>query len=80
MQKPISSTFAILDVKQGRDALNEHFKHRPRLGPCPEAMRVPVVIHGYIDGVWGDDDGTSREFTVEVDKVAIGIAAEGEGK
>jgi hypothetical protein len=65
----IKSTFAILDVKAGRSALNKHFAKRPRLGECPPAMRVPVTITGYIDGVWGCDDGVSREFCVTVQSV-----------
>lgn len=65
----IKSDFAILDVKAGRGPLNKHFKDRPRLGECPPKMRVPVTITGYIDGVWGDDDGVSREFCVTVQSV-----------
>lgn len=65
----IKSTFAILDVKAGRAPLNKHFANRPRLGECPRKMRVPVTITGYIDGVHGGDDGTSREFSVVVQSV-----------
>lgn len=66
---PVKSDFAILDVKAGRAALNRHFARRPRLGTCPPKMRVPVTITGYIDGVWGVDDGVSREFSVTVKSV-----------
>lgn len=69
MTKPFKSDFAILDVKAGRAALARRFVERPRLGECPPAMRVPVVIHGYVDGVWGDDDGISQEFCVTITKV-----------
>lgn len=65
----IKSTFAVLDVKAGRGPLNKHFAKRPRLGECPPAMRVPVTITGYIDGVWSSDDGVSREFSVTVQSV-----------
>lgn len=65
----IQSDFALLDVKTGRGALNKHFAKRPRLGECPPAMRIPVTITGYIDDVWGGDDGTSREFSVVVQSV-----------
>ena len=65
----IKSTFAILDVKAGRSALNKHFSKRPALGVCPPAMRIPVTITGYIDGIWGADDGVSREFSVTVQSV-----------
>lgn len=67
----ISSGFALIDVKDGRNELAKHFKSRPRLGPCPEKLRVPVTITGYIDAVWGDDDGESREFSVTVESVGI---------
>lgn len=65
----IKSDFALLDVKAGRGPLNKHFAKRPRLGECPPAMRVPVTITGYIDGVWGEDDSVSREFSVVVQSV-----------
>lgn len=68
----INSDFASLDVKYGREVLAKHFKDRPRLGKCPEAMRVPVTITGYIDGQHSKDDGTSIEFSVVVQSVDIG--------
>lgn len=68
-EREITSDFAILDVKKGRKALAKHFETRPRLGKCPKAMRIPVVIHGYIDCVHGNDDGTSQEFAVTVQKL-----------
>ena len=46
-----------------------------RLGPTPNGprpnadKRVPVTITGYIVGAWGNDDGESQEFQVEVTKV-----------
>lgn len=68
---PIDSDFAILDVKKGRSKLARHFATRPRLGGCPKEMRIPVVIKGYIDGIHGSDDGTSREFTVIVESAQV---------
>lgn len=65
----ISSDFAILDVKKGRGVLHKHFEKAPTMGRCPEELRIPVVIHGYIDGVWGNDDGVSREFSLSVEKI-----------
>jgi hypothetical protein len=65
----IKSDFAILDVKDGRDDLAFHFAPRPRMGPCPESMRIPITIVGYIDGINSKDDGISREFTVVVEHV-----------
>jgi hypothetical protein len=67
----IKSDFALLDVKTGRGPLKKHFAKRPRFGGCPPAMRIPVTITGYIDDVWGGDDGVSREFGVVVQSVKI---------
>lgn len=67
----LKSKFAVLDVMDGRKKLAAHFKDRPRLGPCPDDMRIPVTITGYIDGIHGCDDGTSIEFAVMVDRVKI---------
>jgi hypothetical protein len=64
-----SSGFAILDVTVGRRALAKHFEPRPRSGPCPDALRIPVIIYGYLDDAVSPDDGTSREFCVIVEKV-----------
>lgn len=71
MVSKISSEFAILDVKAGRASLRKHFEPRPRLGPCPEELRIPVTITGYIGDVWSKDDGTSQEFEVQVDSVHL---------
>ncbi|WP_353645739.1 hypothetical protein [Mesorhizobium sp. WSM2239] len=68
----INSTFAILDVKKGRTSLVKHFAGRPKLGPCPPELRIPVVITGFIDGIHSRDDGISREFSVEVTEVKAG--------
>lgn len=69
--KTIKSDFAILDVKSGRKTLEKHFKSRPGMGECPKPLRVPVTITGYIDDVWGHDDGVSQEFSVTVEAVKI---------
>lgn len=67
----LKSDFAILDVKAGRAALAKRFQSRPALGPCPEDMRVPVTIRGFIDGIHSRDDGVSREFSVDVTSVEL---------
>lgn len=67
----LSSDFAILDVKNGRKKLAKHFAKRERMGACPEHLRVPVIITGFIDAQWGGDDGTSIEFSVEVEAVEV---------
>lgn len=73
----VTSDFAVLDVKAGRHELAEHFKDLPTTGPCPEALRIPVVIRGYIDGRWSKDDGTSIEFSVQVDRLDVGLEPKG---
>ncbi|EMG53119.1 hypothetical protein WYI_13812 [Ochrobactrum sp. CDB2] len=67
----LSSEFAILDVKRGRKKLAEHFKDLPPFGECPDNLRIPVTIHGYIAGDWGRDDGTSQEFSIMVEKLEV---------
>lgn len=62
----LSSDYAILDVKDGRHELAAHFATRPALGTCPENLRIPVTIEGYIDAQTGADDGTSIEFGVQI--------------
>lgn len=57
----LSSDFALLDVKKGRAALLKATK----------GNRIPVTITGYIVGPWSDDDGTNREFEVEVTGVQV---------
>jgi hypothetical protein len=39
--------------------------------PARAGERIPVVIRGYIDGIWSQDDGESREFSVHVEKVEV---------
>lgn len=68
-----TSDFAILDIKTGRAALAHRFVTRPRMGPCPENLRVPVVITGYLDCVHSRDDGVSQEFSVVVEKLELKI-------
>lgn len=65
---------AILDIKEGRRALNRHLAGRPSLGPCPEEFRVPVALTGYIENVHSRDDGNSQEFSVHVDNFRVGGA------
>jgi hypothetical protein len=69
--KNIKSGHAFIDVTVGRKALEKHFAKRPPLGPCPTEMRIPVVIHGYLDHQSSSDDGESAEFAVTVDRVEI---------
>lgn len=78
MTKPLkfTSDFALLDVTKGRKKLEKHFEKRPCIGACPEPMRVPVVITGYIDSVYGRCDGESQEFTVTVTDLKVGTPGE----
>ncbi|CCV12956.1 hypothetical protein [Mesorhizobium sp. STM 4661] len=59
MKTKISSGFALLDVKSGRDELNAHFATGPK-------TPIPVTITGFTTGIWSDDDGVSREFGIDV--------------
>lgn len=56
----LESGLAILDVKAGRRSVNGQL----RLG-----KKIDIVIRGRIDAPWGNDDGVSQEFQVEVDSV-----------
>jgi hypothetical protein len=77
--RTFTSDFAILDVRKGRKLLAKHFESRPRLGKCPKALRIPVVIRGYIDCVNGSDDGTSQEFAVTVTGLELATPPSPEG-
>lgn len=60
------SGFALLDVTTGRAVMAKR---------CIEHHRTPVTIRGYItagSGGVGKDDGVSREFAVDVEKVEFG--------
>ncbi len=63
----LKSDFALLDVKQGRGALFKALGYTGRSDAAP----IPVTITGFLVGAWGDDDGVSREFEVEVTGVQI---------
>ena len=68
----LKSSFAVLDVERGRAKLAAHFAMNPHTaGPTPDRFRIPVTITGYIDGVWGPDDGVSQEFWVSVTDVTV---------
>lgn len=58
----VKSNFALLDVKSGRKKLAQ------KVG---NGARIPVTITGFITHQFGNDDGTSIEFTVKVTDVSI---------
>lgn len=64
--KPIKlqSTYATVDVMRGRVKLLNHVR---KGGQCY------VVIRGYIDREYGCDDGTSREFCMNVEEIDAGL-------
>jgi hypothetical protein len=64
------STFALLDVMDGRDELLEVVGGRGTDYPVTDT-KVPVVIRGYVTEAWGNDDGMSREFEVIVTGVEL---------
>lgn len=59
----IKSTFAILDVLSQRDG---ELYRRVRAGE-----EFPVVIRGKIVRVFGNHDGTSREYEIDVEDAGI---------
>ena len=69
--KTIKSSYAIVDVTTGAQALEKHFKGRPVSGPCPEEFRIPVTLSGYIQYAHGNHDGISQEFSMIVEKIEI---------
>lgn len=68
----IITEFAIVDVTTGRAALARHFEKRPAMGLCPEHLRIPIVLRGYLSGQNSRDDGTSIEFTMDVESFEVG--------
>lgn len=63
----IGSDFAILDVTKGRRELMKHVNNKGY---------IDVVIRGRIETAWGDDDGISREFSVDVKSVEVTAVVE----
>ena len=59
-QLRLESGTAILDVKGGRRSVN---------GQLNLGNTIDVVIRGKIADVWGDDDGESQEFRVDVESI-----------
>jgi hypothetical protein len=64
-----TSGFGLIDITTGRNALFRRFEKRLPFCGCPENMKIPVIIHANIDGIAGNDDGVSREFTLEILKI-----------
>jgi hypothetical protein len=54
------SGFALLDVEAGRGALAKRVR---------KGERIPVVIRGTISDTWGNGDGASIEFVIDVASV-----------
>ena len=62
-QPKIKSTFAILDVLSA----GERRKLQRQLQDAP----IPIVIKGKLVRVWGNHDGVSQEYEVEVEAVEV---------
>ena len=60
----LQSDFALIDIRRGRKKLLNHVK---KGGKCY------VVVRGFIDSEHGNDDGTSREFNMEVEEIDAGL-------
>ena len=56
----LQSDFGILDVKHGQIDLTHHVR---------TGETVSVTIDAIITGPWGDNDGISQEFELEVRSV-----------
>lgn len=63
----IKSDFVLLDVRSPQKKLEKivSFDYN-------KEKKVPVKIIGFISNAWGDSDGTSQEFEVEVTLVEAG--------
>lgn len=61
-----STGFGLIDIGAGRNALYRRQGHGTR-----EFDRIPVVIHAYLTHALGHDDGVSREFALDVQKVQV---------
>ena len=59
---PFKSKYALLDVEAGRAKLAKS---------VGAGSRIPLVIRGTISGIYGNDDGRSQEFHVDVDSVDV---------
>lgn len=62
---------ALLEVTKGRQALKTWFDARPVHGPCPNDMRIHVVIMGHIEDRHSAEDDGVMEFSVAVDSFMI---------
>ena len=56
------SEFALLDIKHGRKGVAKTVK---------AGKKIPVLIEGEIEGIWGSDDGISQEFEIAVKRVKV---------
>lgn len=66
----LQSDFALLDVRHGRRQLDRRIDREAK-GGHDLSEPIPVVIHGFIVGRHGYDDGESQEFTVRVSRVDV---------
>lgn len=66
-----TSSFATVDIKNGRKIIADRLYGRPVMGICPVGNRTPVVITGYISQANNDDDGVSQEFVVTVENLEV---------
>jgi hypothetical protein len=69
----IKATSALLDVSDDQRAkLTAHLpKSETPFRDWPEQHRIPITLKGFIVNQWGEDDGTSIEFRIEVTDAEI---------
>jgi hypothetical protein len=70
-----TSGHGVVDITNGRAALANHFNFGPCFGHAT-GEPIPVVIYGYIDGIHRHDDGKSREFTLDIEKIELKTSGE----
>ena len=68
----IKCEYALIDVTTGRSKLTKLLQDVPPIGPCPTTLRIPVTLTGYVTRIHSNDDGVSREFSVDVERVVFG--------
>ena len=73
--KTFTSKFGLLDVTKGRQGLHKYFKderkpaRKGQVGDRPVNPPVKVLIEAEVVDSWGNDDGVSREFQLDIKKI-----------
>ncbi len=65
----IEADYALLDVKKGRQRLFKAFT-------STTTKKIPVCIHGFITEPFGEKDGISRQFLLEISSLQVTTESE----